>query len=41
MHKPDGSLLENLYAADKLHLSPAGDELWSREMDFVLSGMLK
>ena len=25
--KPDGSLLENLYAGDKLHLSPAGYEL--------------
>ena len=41
MLKPDGSLLENFYAADKLHLSPAGYELWSQEMDRVLSGMLK
>ena len=41
MLKPDSNLLENLHAADKLHLSPAGDELWSWEMDFVLSGMLK
>ena len=41
MLKPDGSLLENLYAGDKLHLSPAGYGLWSREMDSVLSGMLK
>ena len=41
MLKPDGSLLENLYAADKLHLSPVGYELWFQEMDRVLSGMLK
>ena len=40
MLMPDGSLVENLYAGDKLHLSPAGYKLWSREMDLVLSGML-
>lgn len=39
--KEDGNLIAELYEGDKLHLTPAGYEVWSREMDVVLAEMLK
>lgn len=40
MLQENGTLIAEFYEGDKLHLSPAGYNLWSLEMDAILADML-